>query len=81
MLFLGNLACLLVAKWWLYREPRHKTLVANERKEGARENKKASSSRGSSEARDHPNVLCVVRVEMFHWQKILQRERLNNSFF
>ena len=21
------------------------------------------------------------RVEMFHWQKILQRERLNNGFF
>ena len=23
----------------------------------------------------------VLQLEMFHWQKILQRERLNNGFF
>ena len=61
MLFLGNLARVLVARWWLYREPPHRTLVARERKEGAKVNKKASSSRDSSEAKDHPNVFSVVR--------------------
>ena len=61
MLFLGNLAHLLVARWWLYKEPRHRTLVANERKEGPKANRKASSSRGNSEARGHPDVLSVVR--------------------
>ena len=61
MLFLGNLARLLEARWWLCRELRHRTLVANERKEGARTNKKASSGSGNSEAKDHPDVLSVVR--------------------
>ena len=50
-----------MARWWLYGEPRHRNLVARERKEGAKVNRKASSSRGSSEARDHPDVLFVVR--------------------
>ena len=61
MLFLGNLARLLEARWWLYRELRHRTLVAKERKEGVKANRKASSGRGSSEAKDHPDVLYVVR--------------------
>ena len=45
----------------MYRELRHITLVAKERKEGAKANRKASSGRGSSEAKDHPDVLSVVR--------------------
>ena len=45
----------------MYREPRHRNLVANERKEGAKANGKASNGRGSSEARDHLDVLFVVR--------------------
>ena len=61
MLFLGNLAHLLVARWWLYRELRHRTLEAKERKEGPRASRKPSSGRGSSEAKDHPDVLFVVR--------------------
>ena len=61
ILFLGNLARLLVAKRWLYREPHHRTLVVSERKEGERENKKASSSKGNSGTRGHPDVLSVVR--------------------
>ena len=61
MLFLGNLARLLEARWWLYRELRHRTLVAKERKEGAKANKKASSGSGSSKAKDHPDVLSVVK--------------------
>ena len=61
MLFLGNLARLLEARWWLYRELHLRTLVARERKEGGRTNKKASSGRGSSEARDHPDVSSMVR--------------------
>ena len=27
------------------------------------------------------SILATLEVEMFHWQKILQRERLNNGFF
>ena len=50
-----------MAKWWLYREPRHRTLVARERKDGAKVNKKTSSDRGSSEARGHLDVLSMVR--------------------
>ena len=61
MLFLGNLARLLVARWWLYREPRHRTLVANERKEGPKANTKANSGKDNSEAKGHPDVLFVVR--------------------
>ena len=61
MLFLGNLTGLLVAKLLLYRDSHHRTLVANKRKEGARESKKASSSNGNSETSDHPDVLFVVR--------------------
>ena len=61
MLFLGNLARLLEARWWVYREPHHKTLVARERKEGAKVNRKASSGKGSSETKGHPDVLFVVR--------------------
>ena len=61
MLFLGNLARLLVARWWLYRELRHRTLEAKERKEGPRASRKAGNGRGSSEAKDHPDVLSVVR--------------------
>ena len=61
MLFLGNLARLLEARWWLYREPHHITLVARERKAGAKANRKASSGRGSSETKDHPDVSSVVR--------------------
>ena len=61
MLFLGNLACLLEARWWLCRELHLRILVARGRKEGARTKEKASSGRGSSEARDHPDVLSVVR--------------------
>ena len=51
----------MVTKWWLYREPHHKTLVARGRKEGAKGNKTASSSKGNSKAKDHPDVLFVVR--------------------
>ena len=36
-------------------------LVANERKEGPRKNKKADSGNGNSETKDHPDVLFVVR--------------------
>ena len=61
MLFLGNLARLLEARWWSYRELHLITLVARGRKEGARENKRASSGKGSSETKDHPDVLFVVR--------------------
>ena len=61
MLFLGNLARLLEARWWLYREPHHRTLVARERKEGVKANKKANSGRGNSETKGHPDVLSVVR--------------------
>ena len=61
VLFLGSLVCLLVARWWLYRELRHITLVTSERKEGARENKKASNGRGNSGTKGHPDVLFVVR--------------------
>ena len=61
MLFLGNLACLLEARWWLYRELRHRTLVAKERKEGPKADRKASSGSGNREAKDHPDVLSVVR--------------------
>ena len=45
----------------LYREPHHRTLVANERKEGARENRKASNGKGNSEIKGHPNVLSMVQ--------------------
>ena len=61
MLFLGNLTRVLEAKWWLCREPHLRTLVARERKEGAKGNKKASSGRGSSEAKDLPDVSSLVR--------------------
>ena len=61
MLLLGNLAHLLVARWWLYRELHHRTLEAKERKEGPSASRKAGSGRGSSEAKDHPDVLSVVR--------------------
>ena len=61
MLFLWNLARLLVARWWLYRELRHRTLVAKRRKEGSKASRKASSGSGNSEAKDHPDVLSVVR--------------------
>ena len=61
MLFLGNLARLLEARWWLYRELHHRTLEAKEKKEEVKANRKASSGRGSSEAKDHPDVLSVVR--------------------
>ena len=60
-IFMGHLVCLLVAKLWFYREPRHRTLVANERKEGAKENKKASSSKGNSKIKGHPKILFVVK--------------------
>ena len=45
----------------MYKEPRHKTLVANERKEGARESRKADSGSGNNETKGHPDVLFVVR--------------------
>ena len=61
MLFLGSLALLLVARWWLYREPHHRTLVVNERKEGVRAKRKASSGRGNSEAKGHPNASFALR--------------------
>ena len=61
MLCLGNLARLLEARWWLYRELRHRTLVAKERKEGVQANKKASSDSGNNKAKDHPDVLFAVK--------------------
>ena len=61
LLFLGNLARLLEARWWLCRAPRHRTLEARGRKEGARTNKKASNGNVSNEAKDHPDVLSVVK--------------------
>ena len=60
-MFLGSLTHLLVARWWLYKEPRHKTLVVSERKEGARANKKARSGKGNNGTKGHPDVLSVVR--------------------
>ena len=60
-LFLGTLARLLAARWLLCRAPRHRTLEARGRKEGARTNKKASSGNDSSEAKAHPDALSVVR--------------------
>ena len=60
-LFLGNLARLLEARWLLCRVPRHRTLEARGRKEGAITNKKASSGNDSSEAKAHPDALSVVR--------------------
>ena len=41
MLFLGSLARLLEARWWLYRELHHRTLEAKERKQGVRASRKA----------------------------------------
>ena len=60
LIFLGNLVRLLMARLWLYREPHHRTLVAKERKEGAKGNKKAGSS-GNKGTKDHPDVLSVVK--------------------
>ena len=61
MLFLGILARLLVARLLLYKDPRHRTLVAKERKVGAKASRKPDSGKDNSEARDHPNVSFVVR--------------------
>ena len=33
------------------------------------------------EGKDQEPMIDQSTVEMFHWQKILQRERLNNGFF
>ena len=60
---------------WLYREPHIKTLVANERKEGAKENKKASSDSSNSKTRGHPDVfICGERHQIkdcVKWKQVL----------
>ena len=60
VMFLRNLVCLLLARLWLYKEPHHRTLVAKERKEGAKRNKRLGSGNNNG-TRDHLSVLCVVR--------------------
>ena len=61
VILMGNLVRLWVARLWLYREPHIKTLVANKRKQGAKESRKASSGSGDSKTRGHPDVLSVVK--------------------
>ena len=61
MLFLGSLARLLEARWWLCRELHLRILVARGKKEGARTKEKASSGKDNSETKDHPDALSVVR--------------------
>ena len=57
---MGNLVRLLVARLWSYKEPHHIKLVAKERKEGTKGNKKAHSG-GNKETKDRPNILSMVR--------------------
>ena len=55
----GKLVPLPMANLWLYRGLHSSTLVAKERKEGAKESKKVGSN-NNNETKDHLDVLSMV---------------------
>ena len=54
----------------MYKEPCHITLVANKRKEEARESRKVGKGSGNIETGGHPDVLSMVK-DCAWWKQVL----------